>query len=177
MMRGKKKKRSRVKLVGYVTICCVIVSVVLIYPEETIDFFTITYSKNFVQIWRVHTKSDISRKDIRVDFCLMRRNGTVLGEPSTYGKGYVEFTEHPVAEFDTITMYLEKKGFIPLNITFVVPRIEYYLHGGQTYYSLAEVLMYPIPPIDALPWIVNYYCTNYTIPCCDEELNRYEYHD
>jgi hypothetical protein len=151
-----------------VIVFVVVGSTLLAYPDQTIafidDFLSGDRSYYYAQIWRVKTKNTVSRTDIQVDFCLMTRDGKIMGEPSSYHKGYIAFTEHPVVEGENITLYLEKENYVPLNISFLVPRIDP-LYGGQTYYTLSEAFMYPIPPIEILPWILEHYCMNYTIYC------------
>lgn len=158
---------TRRKILGGMVIVVVAGSLFLIYPEQTKEFFASFLDNDFpfsAQIWRVTTKNSISRKDIQVDYCLLIRNGEVLGEPDDYRKGWVEFNTHPVAEFDNLSLSFEKIGYIPLNITFIVPRLPGV--GGQTYYSFYEAKLYPIPPIGIIPWIVEYYCENNS--CCEK---------
>lgn len=141
-------KMNRAKFFGIIAICCVVGSLVIIYPDQTKDilssfFCTEDCPPEWAQIWRVRTKHGITNKDIQIDFANATRNGEYLGEAEYYNKGYIEFVLG-VAEFDNITLYLEKEGFVPLNASFVVPRI--YPIGGQTYYILSDVKLYPIIP-------------------------------
>ena len=146
------------KLVGLILVVCGIGSFAVIYPEQTISavvafrdwwFTDQEIGREAAQIWRMVTQNGVNDKDIRIDYCEVTRNGEYLGEPDGYYEGYVEFTL-PVFEGDQLSAYFRKEGFFSRNINFTVPDLPK-LVGGQTYYTLQWVNLYPTSLLEGIP--------------------------